>query len=766
MLSPGDKLARYEILGRAGVGGMGVVYRARDLLLHREVALKTLSADHLDRPERKKRFVQEAQAASSLNHPNIIVIYDIGRDDEIDFIAMEFIQGRTLEDLIAGSALPTREAVRYAVQIASALEAAHSAGIIHRDLKPTNVMVSESGMLKVLDFGLAKLTDHTPSQSDVTATHVMGATIEGSVVGTAAYMSPEQAETKPVDTRSDVFSFGAVLYEMITGRQAFQGESVLSTMAAILRDNPVPPSQVREVTPELEQIVLRCLEKNRDRRFQTMAEVKAALQRIETAQTGSGSHIAILPVPACAASIAVLPFANLSADKENEYFSDGLAEEIINALTKVSGLRVTARTSAFAFRDKNQDVRTIAGILNAETVLEGSVRKAGNRVRVTAQLIKGSDGYHLWSDRYDRELTDIFAIQDEIAAAIVEALGQHLGLCVTQPERKRHTPKIEAYNALLLGRYHRFKFTPESWQLARAAFAQAVELDPEYAEAYTNLAIFHVAEWALDVFEPRTTIEAARKAAEKALALDDSQAAAHAILGTIHAVAEYDWSAAERDFVRALELDPDSADVLILYGYWFLRARGRFHETREQYRRILAVDPLSSFALFAIAEAYFFEDKFSSVIEYSRKALEIEPGYWPPLTMTASSYVYLGEPESAGDWIDRAVALAPEDLTVRSIAAQLQATLGNPGPAHLLINELESRTGWARVPAMLAMLYDSVGNVDAAFRCAEEMIEHRSARVFWIMCPTYPRLRRHPRFPELLRRMNLDTGLFRPANSL
>jgi tetratricopeptide (TPR) repeat protein len=215
-----------------------------------------------------------------------------------------------------------------------------------------------------------------------------------------------------------------------------------------------------------------------------------------------------------------------------------------------------------------------------------------------------------------------------------------------------------------------------------------------------------------------------------------------------------------------LELDPDSADVLILYGYWFLRARGRFHETREQYRRILAVDPLSSIALFAIAEAYFFEDKFSSVIEYSRKALEIEPGYWPPLTMMASSYVYLGELESAVEWIERAVALAPQDFTVRSIAAQLQATLGNPGPAHLLINQLESRTGWSRVPAMLAMLYDSVGNVDAAFRCAEEMIEHRSARVFWIMGPSYPRLRRHPRFPELLRRMNLDIGLFRPANSL
>jgi Tfp pilus assembly protein PilF len=337
---------------------------------------------------------------------------------------------------------------------------------------------------------------------------------------------------------------------------------------------------------------------------------------------------------------------------------------------------------------------------------------------------------------------------------------------VAQPERKRHTPKIEAYNALLLGRYHRFKFTPESWQLAWRSFKQAVELDPEYAEAHTNLAMLHVVEWALDVFEPRQTIEAARRAAQKALALDDSQAAAHAILGTIHAVDDYNWSAAEQDFARALQLDPGSADVLLLYGYWFLRPRGRLHEARAQYRRMLEMDPLSSFTLFTIAEAYFFEDKFSSVIEYSRKALEIDPGYWPPLTMMASSHVFLGEPERAREWIERAVALAPEDLTVRSISALLQLIGGNPGPARLLIAELESRSGWARVPAMLAMLYDAVGDVEAAFRCAEEMIEHRSARVFWIMCPTYSNLRRHPRFPELLRRMNLDPSLLLQATGV
>jgi tetratricopeptide (TPR) repeat protein len=243
--------------------------------------------------------------------------------------------------------------------------------------------------------------------------------------------------------------------------------------------------------------------------------------------------------------------------------------------------------------------------------------------------------------------------------------------------------------------------------------------------------------------------------AQKALALDDSQATAYANLGTIHAVDEYDWAAAEQYFARALQLDPNSSDVLLLYGYWFLRPLGRLHEAREQYRRMLAMDPLSSFTLFTIAETYFFEDKFPSVIEYARKALEVDPGYWPPLTMMASSHVFMGQPDGAREWIERAVRLAPDELTVRSIAAMLQMIGGDPGPAERLIAELEARSGWARVPAMRAMLYDAMGDVEAAFRCADEMIDHRSARVFWMLCPTYHNLRRHPRFPELLRRMNL-----------
>jgi TolB-like protein/Tfp pilus assembly protein PilF/tRNA A-37 threonylcarbamoyl transferase component Bud32 len=753
MLSPGDKLGRYTILARAGSGAMGVVYRARDTRLHREVALKTLRPDALDQPERRHRFTHEALAASSLAHPNIVVIYDIGREADADFIAMEFVPGRTLDQLIGGSGLPWRDAIRHACQIAAALEAAHASGIIHRDLKPTNVIVTESGLVKVLDFGLAKLLGRTPADS--TQIDTTAPTIEGSVVGTAAYMSPEQAEGRQLDARSDIFSFGSVLYEMLTGRRAFQGDSAFSTMAAILRDQTAPlPGGL---PPDLARIIQGCLEKDVARRFQTMAEVRRALERLTNVHASSEGAVSL--ARPCAASIAVLPFASLSADKENEYFGDGLAEEIINALTKVPGLRVTARTSAFAFRGKDQDIRTIATALNVDTVLEGSVRKAGNRVRVTAQLIKSSDGYHLWSERYDRELTDIFAIQDEIAGAIVQALREHLGCNVPPPARERRLPDVAAYTALLRGRYHRFRFTPESWQLARRAFEEAVARDPEYAEAYASLATFHVTEWALDICDPRTSVAAARANALKALDLDSRRADALAVIATIRAVHDYDWSAAAHDFQRALELDPGSPEVALHYAYWFLRPRGRLHEARQYYRAMIQSDPLSAFPLFAIAESYFFEGNLNGTIEYARKALEVDPAYWPPMTLSASAHAALGNAQEALEWLHKALATAPQEINVRSIAAAARAHAGDPQPARELAAELEARTGWQRVPAMLTLLYAALGDREACFRTAEQLIEQRSARAFWIASPAYARLHEHPRYPELLRRMNLDTSV-------
>src|SRR5579863_2101758 len=436
----GDQLGPYVLLSAIGAGGMGEVWKARDTRLDRVVAIKRLKGQH------SKRFEQEARAIAALNHPHICQIYDIGPD----YLVMEYVDGAPLR-----GPLSAEEAARLAVQIASALEEAHGRGILHRDLKPANIMVTAKGA-KLLDFGLAK----SIATDDVTRTDDATQTIEGTVLGTLAYMSPEQAEGKPVDQRSDVFSFGSVLYEMVSGSRAFDG------WAAVLRDDPAP----LKTQSELSRIVTRCLRKAPAERFQTAAEVRAALE-------------GAVAKPEQQPSIAVLPFANMSADKENEYFSDGLAEEIINELAHVPGLKVIARTSAFAFRGKEQDIRGIAEALGVRTILEGSVRRAGNRIRVTAQLIDAQDGSHLWSERYDRELSDVFAVQDEIAAAIAAALRVKLAV---QPSAARHyTPNLASYEAFLKAWHHLPKYTPESMMRAREYLEQATILDPSYAPAHS-----------------------------------------------------------------------------------------------------------------------------------------------------------------------------------------------------------------------------------------------------------------------------------------
>jgi serine/threonine protein kinase len=398
-LTPGSKLGPYEILAPVGSGGMGEVWKARDSRLDRIVAIKKVKEQH------SERFKQEAKSIAALNHAHICQLFDIGPD----YLVLEYVEGKSLS-----SPLPEREAVRLAIQIATALEAAHKKGIIHRDLKPANIMVTREGSVKLLDFGLAKLYEKDTSISS-SQTADFPATQAGAVLGTVAYMSPEQAQGQPADARSDIFSFGLVLYEMLSGRKAFSGESPPLILAALLRDEPAP----LQTSPSLEKIVQRCLSKQPSGRYKTMSEVKAALeQACEARATGSSAE----PKP----SIAVLPFVNMSGDKEQEYFSDGLAEEIINALTKIPGLKVIARTSSFSFRGKEQDITKIAEALRVRTILEGSVRKAGNRIRVTAQLITAADGSHLWSERYDREMTDVFAIQDEISQAIVEKLRVQL----------------------------------------------------------------------------------------------------------------------------------------------------------------------------------------------------------------------------------------------------------------------------------------------------------------------------------------------------
>ena len=405
---------------------MGAVYKARDLKLGRFVAIKAPQPEMIANPDQRQRFLREAKAASALNHPNIVTIYDVGQEDGADFIVMEFVVGKSLAEMIPRHGLPVVEALQYADQITEALAHAHSTGTIHRDLKPANIMVREDGLVKLMDFGLAKLIgfDETSELAN-TATLAMNASATelGSILGTAAYMSPEQAEGKRLDARSDIFSFGLLLYEMLTGRRAFNCETHVSTLAAILHQEPQPLCEARpDVSAVLEHIVARCIRKIPAQRFQSMADLRSVLSDVVSPRKDRES----------VSSIAILPFANFTADKENEYFIDGLVEEILNILANVPRLRVSARTSTVAFRGREQDIRMIGQVLGVQHALEGSVRRFGDHVRVTAKLVKASDGYHLWSQRYDRKIIDAFATQDEISRSIVDAVLHKLSGCSSQ----------------------------------------------------------------------------------------------------------------------------------------------------------------------------------------------------------------------------------------------------------------------------------------------------------------------------------------------
>ncbi len=579
-VAPGARVGPYEIQALLGSGGMGDVYKATDTRLGRTVAIKFLKGAHLERLER------EARAIAALNHPNICTIHDVGPD----YLVMEYLEGAPL-----GSSMPLETAIRLALQIAAALEAAHAKGIVHRDLKPGNIFVTGAGV-KLLDFGLAKLRSAGENSDDT-----LSMTMAGTVVGTVAYMSPEQAQAKPLDARSDIFSFGLVLYEMLSGQRAFSAETGIAVMAAIVRDEPKP----LKAGPELEKIVARCLRKNPAERFQSMTEVRAALELVSVKPADDQP------------SIAVLPFSNMSADKENEYFSDGLAEEILNALVRVPGLKVTARTSSFAFRGKEQDIRGIAEALGVKTILEGSVRRAGNRVRVTAQLINAADGYHLWSERYDRELTDVFAVQDEIAAAIAGALK--LKLSGEAAPAHRHTPKVEAYEAYLKGRYHLQKATPEGWARAKDFFEQAIALDPEFGEPHFVLSGHYLLLWANGVRPAEEMVPLVRDEARRAAAL--SYEAGHGILAMVAAAHDHDWKAAEHQFQLALKTAQAPFELNLAYATWFLLPSGRVQEAEALMEKTVASDPLnvplrSSFAgLLVMAEMY------DRAIAEARKAL-------------------------------------------------------------------------------------------------------------------------------------------------
>jgi serine/threonine-protein kinase len=716
---------------------MGEVYKVRDTRLNRIVALKTLPADKLADADRKRRFLVEAQAASRLNHPNIVTIHDISEDNGVCFIAMEYVPGSTLEQVNAASGLSLKDAMKYASQIADALAAAHSAGIIHRDLKPANIIITADGRLKLLDFGLAKLIETVDLTAETAVTH----TFPGTIVGTAAYMSPEQAQGRALDARSDIFSFGLVWYEMLCGQQAFPRDSWISTLAAILHDEPRSLCGIKAAIPvSVERQVARCLRKDPIQRFQTMLEVKQAL-----AEASSPAPIQETP------SIAVLPFLNLSADKENEYFSDGLAEEIINALTKVPELRVIARTSAFAFRGKEQDLRVIGQRLNVGTILEGSVRRAANRVRVTAQLIKVADESHLWSERYDRDMTDIFAIQDDISQAIATALKIKLAA------PRLRIANVEAFQSYLQGLYWYQRYTAESLSRAKESFEQALRHDPAYAPAYGGLAVFYYGLGALGSRRMTEMAPLARSAAESALAIDQSLSEAHSVLGLVAGAVEYDWKAAERHFQAAMEVDPVPPLVRVRYALYFLTPLHRFEEAVTQYELALETDPLSMMVHFGLAFALYSQGRYDQAVENAARAVDLYPDYWLVHFAMGLALSQKGSVSQSIASLEATVKLAPSFTVATGFLAASYARSGDPGRAEKLMREVQERSMMQYVsPAGFAIYHAALGHADKMFDFLQAALAERDPYLTRMDAePYFDAYRSDPRYRDLLKRMNL-----------
>jgi eukaryotic-like serine/threonine-protein kinase len=688
---------------------MGEVYKALDPRLNRIVAIKRIKAQHT------ARFEQEAHAIAALNHKNICQIYDIGPD----YLVMEYVEGKPLR-----GPLPAEEAARLAEQIAEALEAAHAKGILHRDLKPDNILVTSAGV-KLLDFGLAKLM--ATAEADVTNT------LDGTVMGTPAYMSPEQAQAKPLDARSDVFSFGAVLYELLSGDRAFTGSSMIDVLSAVVRDEPAPLNAPEAVAA----IVRRCMAKRAADRFASMTEVKTALE-------GIGAKASVQEQP----SIAVLPFANMSRDADDEYFSDGLAEEILNVLAQIPGLKVTARTSSFAFRGKEQDIRKIAEALSVRTILEGSVRRAGSRIRVTAQLINAADGYHLWSERFDRELTDIFAVQDEIAAAIAGAL--QIKLTGKPAAARPHEPNLPAYEAFLKGRHQLLKHSPEGYARAEEYFKQAIALDPRWADPHSGLGgeYFWLGFYGLRPLGEMVPL--ARAEARKALELLPSEPMAHAVLGAIAASHDFDWKEAEEQFRLARVSESLPPDVHSWYALFLLLPLGRFEEAIQEFAKAIAQDPLNHRRRVFLTWVFICAEMYERAIAEARKALELEDSYLPHMGM-AISYFFQGKPAEAREQAEEAVRMGPWDALAVGFLAGFLAQAGEKERAEKVIATISGA-----IPIGMVMYHLLRSEIDAALDWYEREIELRRPNGVIVAAAGFTKpLRASPRWAKLAKMMNL-----------
>ena len=778
----GRTISHYEITEKLGEGGMGVVYKARDSHLKRFVALKVLPPEKVTDPERKQRFVQEARAASALNHPNIVTVHDIDQADGVDFIAMEYVEGRTLEEKTGRKGLKLNEALKYAIQIADALAKAHSAGIVHRDLKPGNVMVTGDGRVKVLDFGLAKLTETAVRPEDETKT-AQASTEVGMIVGTASYMSPEQAEGKKVDARSDIFSFGSLLYEMLTGRGAFRRDTPALTLAAILHMDPAPLPA--ECPPEVARVITRCLRKDPERRFQHMGDVKVALEEVKEE---SESGTAVLPVPARRArarwawatiaaavfalaasvylfhgrpainSIAVLPFANAGSDPNAEYVSDGLTEQTINSLAELPNLRVIARATAFAYKAKSIDPKQVGKDLRVHAILMGTVVQRGDNLVVQADLVDTDDGSQLWGQQFTRKADELQSVHEEIVRRITERLRLKLTEEDDKRLAKRYTETPEAYNLYTQGRHYLDEETPETIRKSQACFEQAIAKDPNYALAHAGLADSY-SYLALYGLEPsREVMPKAREEALRAIQIDDAAGEGHTALGIVKLFSDWDFATAGQELRRAAELSPNNFYVRHWYAH-YLEWSGRLPEAMPIMQKILDADPLSPMILEDVYIEYVAARQLEQALGTSRRLLAVAPN--DPVALGSDPLIYeaLGRREEAAGALEKLRAASGSAPSLRVNAGIALALMGKRSEAQRILADLKEATKKERIPNRmgLSLLCMALGDKDQGFAYLDQDYDARDPGLAILnnMFPWFDFLLHEPRWAAFKRKVGL-----------
>ncbi len=738
-----NTISHYKILEKIGEGGMGVVYKAEDTKLRRTVALKFLPPELMRNQEAKERLIQEAQAAAALDHANICTVFEINESDGKTYISMAFIEGQSLKEKIAVDPIKIEEALDIAIQTAEGLKEAHECGITHRDIKPANIMLTKKGQVKIMDFGLAKLTWGV----DLTKT--------AAIMGTVAYMSPEQASGEKVDHRTDIWSLGCVLYEMLAAQRPFKGTHDQAAIYSILNEEPEPIASLRKDLPVgFEMILHACLQKDSRNRYRDMGALLSDLKSIDLEdKTQVLTAVKVIDEPP---SIAVLPFVNMSADPENEYFSDGLSEAVINSLTKIKGFKVVARTSAFSFKGKDVDIREIGRQLDVNKVLEGSVQKAGNRLRITAQLIDVEDGYHLWSECFDRNMDDVFTIQDEISLAIVDNLKLNLLKGEKTKLIKRHTNDPEAYNFYLQGRYFYNKRTEEDMKRSVEYFERALKKDPKFALPYAGLADTYATFGFYHWWPFEEARSKSKEFALKGLEVDDTVGETHGAYASYLAWSEYRWAEAEKEFEKAIELSPSNVEARHMYAH-LLECTGRFDEAIAEIGMALELEPLSINLNHCMGNILFFSGDSDGAIDLFQKTIEMDPGFPLQYFWLGRVYLHIGELQEAIEIFEKGTKFPEVNAIVSGGLGLAYALAGRDEEAQKILSQLEKLSKEKYVDTYpFAYIYMGLGDEDKTFEYLEKSFEIGDMYLLYLpIDPIFKELHDNPRFDGLLKKMGL-----------